>query len=249
MLRAPLRGEGDPLPVGRPGRERLVLVAGGQKLRLPSLQLEEVQVVAAPQEADPVLLEVEAVDDDRLRPPVLAPLPLRGLGIRVACDQGKSLPVGRPDEVGDAASEVGQPHRLAATPVEQPDLVRVVLVAPAREEGEGAVVGAPAGRVLALRARGEPQGLRPIPAGHPDVGVPAVLGSVRGRDRVGDPAAVGRHLGVRHRAEPEEIVEGEEPPLALRQGGGSGGSGEEPQSRGQRGRPRHQPVPIHRPTP
>ena len=77
-----LRDEGDGLSVGRPGRELLVVVAGGQDLGLASRDVQDREVIAELREvAVAVRLELVAIDDDRL----LRLLLLRPSRRRLAC--------------------------------------------------------------------------------------------------------------------------------------------------------------------
>src|SRR5206468_9564254 len=87
------------------------------------------------------------------------------LGIGVAHDQDQPLAVGAPGVVVDPAFDLGHLLRLPARAVEEPELGRlvVVLAPPGGEEREVAAVRAPAGLLLAVRARGEAHAARAVP--------------------------------------------------------------------------------------
>ena len=72
-LPATLAHERDRAPVGRPGGPLLVVLSRGEDLGLTGCQIKEVEMIPAAVEIPGlVLLELEAVDDDRFR---------RGLGL------------------------------------------------------------------------------------------------------------------------------------------------------------------------
>jgi hypothetical protein len=172
--------------------------------------------IEALQVARTVLLEVIAVDDDGrlgLALPAFHLFRFVG-GVLVGDDDDQALSVRRPGVVIDAALDLGQALRLATPPVEQPDLGPELLLlfrAAGGKEGQEAAVRAPAGGRLAVRARGQPDLFGPVPADHPEVGVALVLFEVRRPDRVGDPFAVGRALGIPDALDLEEVVEGDGP--------------------------------------
>ena len=183
----------------------------------------------AAQIAVDVALELPAVDDDRLG--VGLRLLLRGrraggigradeigiVGIDVVDHQGEALAVRRPGELGDVGLVVGQPHRLAAGAVEQPDLHLLALAR--REEGEVAAVRAPARRALPLRRSGQPVRLAAGERHHPDVAVLGVLLGVQARHGERHQAAVRAHPRIADRLELVDVVGGEQ---ALPGAGGKG---------------------------
>src|SRR5690606_10168200 len=116
--------------------------------------VERLQVALA------IPLEAVAVDHDgRRRLAVPARLLLRlVVRVLVADDEGDARAVGRPLDVGHAALDLAHLLRLAAAPVEQPDLAALLLLllGPSRgDEREPGAVRAPPGRGLAVRRRGE----------------------------------------------------------------------------------------------
>ncbi len=212
-IRAARADEGDLRPVGRQhGRAVLVLVLRNL-LRLlrgdvenPDVRVEPLPVALA------VLLELVPVDDDGRRRLALPALELLGLARRVLVAHGEdeARAVGRPRVVADAAVDRSQLLRLAAGPVQQPDLgalLLLVLRAPAGEEREVAVVGAPSRGGLVVGRGGQADGPGAVPARHPDVAVALVLLDVRRGHRVRDPLAVRRSLRVADGPDLREIVE------------------------------------------
>src|SRR3989441_3752969 len=103
-------------------------------------------VAPLPEVADLVLLELVAVDDDRLRSLLVALLLflVAGLGIGVQDDERQPRAVRRPGVVLDSPLQVGDPLRFAAGPVQEPDLVGVGGIVAARQGGQGLGVRAEA---------------------------------------------------------------------------------------------------------
>src|SRR5262245_50491064 len=115
-----------------------------------------------------VFLEIEAVDDNRRRRLVL--IVALGAGQRVVeHDERETGAIRRPVVVDHVALELGELLRIAAAAIEEPELIRPILLAPVREESEIAAVRAPAGRVLAVGALRELDGLLSVPARHPKI--------------------------------------------------------------------------------
>ncbi len=161
-----------------------------------------------------VPLELESVEHDRNRSLLWfggARVRRRRIGARVFHHERESLAVRRPGVVGDATAEPGHPLRLAARPVEQPQLTDVARVAPLGEKGEPAPVRTPLGIVLRLRRRGESDGPAAVPTGHPDVALPPVANRIHGGDGITHPATVGRDRRVAHGANAGEVVQREGP--------------------------------------
>ena len=204
----------DPLAVGRPRRRDFVVRSGRDLLGLAGRHVEDVEVIALGAEIPlAVGLEMVPVDDDgRGRLPLPALL-LLGIvvRVRVADHEHEACAVWRPLVVRDPALDVGELFRLAAQPVQQPDLRSLLLlrlVAPRREEGEVLVVGAPARRAFAgVGQRGEADPVGAVPAHHPEVAVAAVLLDVNRAHRVRDPTPVRGDLRVPDAPHLREIVE------------------------------------------
>ena len=191
-----------------------------------------------------ILLELEAVDDDRVRPFIgLVRCGRRGIGrlnrnvggiagrrgrrararwsghgggsggirflvgVGILHDERQRFAVGCPSDVRDRPAQAWQTPRLAAEPVEQPQLILVMLVAPARNKGKPATVGAPArGRLAFLGAAGQLHAVLAVPAGHPQMAETLVGGHIRFGDRISDPRAGRIDLRIGDGFDPRDIV-------------------------------------------
>ena len=90
--------------------------------------------------------------------------------------------------------QVGDPLGLSSAAIEQPDLIHLARIVPVGKKCQVPAVGAPAGRVLAGLAGGQPNASAALPAHHPDVAVVLVLGGIGHGHGVGHPGTVGRDL-------------------------------------------------------
>src|SRR3989441_11261193 len=98
-------------------------------------------LVALPEVPGLVLLELVAVDNDRLGRLLLARLlpflfGVAGIGVGIQDDERQSLAVGGPGEVRHAPFEVADPLRLAAGSAHEPHLIGVLVIIAAGQEGE-----------------------------------------------------------------------------------------------------------------
>src|SRR5262245_38145614 len=100
----------------------------------------------------------------------------------------------------------GQLNRLAAQRIEQEDLrAGFGVTAPFRQKSQSTRVGRPARRIVALRVRGQTNGL-PQLVDHPDVGIEPVVLAVPRADDERDAARVRRHLGVAGAVERDDVI-------------------------------------------
>jgi len=112
------------------------------------------------------------------------------------------LAVGRPDRVGGAGGEPGQLARLAAVGGEQPELGAV---AAGGDKQQGLAVGRPAGGAVRFVRGGEPAQAGAVQVDNVDIGVGGALDQVGCCDGEGDPAAVGRNLGIGDGLDPVQV--------------------------------------------
>ena len=207
VLRTAPAHERDRAPVWRPRRHRLVVRARQQQGGGAGGEIEEVEmVVQLAQPAGLVLLELEAVEHDGLGRLGRGVARRLGVGVRIAGHQREPPAVGRPGQVAHAAGQVGDPLRLAAPAVEQPDLLHLSRIVAIRQVRDVAPVRAPARGVVRPRMPREPHLLRPVPARQPDVGVVPVLRGIHHGHRIRHPRAVRRDLRIADVPQPGEIV-------------------------------------------
>ena len=204
---AALGDESDLLPVRRPGGQHVVVFAPGQIFDLARAQVEQAQVpVTLRQVAFDVLLELETVDDQRRHGFLVLLVTLGVARVGVLDDQGKTFGVRRPGEILHPALDLRDALGLAARERQEPDLVVLVLVAAAGQEGERPAVGTPARVRLLVLAGGERAVFRAVPPGEPQVGGAFIFGEVHRADRVGDGRAVGRKLRVADRTQEGDVL-------------------------------------------
>jgi hypothetical protein len=191
--------------VERPGRERL---------ELPGLDVEEVEVRAAVVEvAAPVALEGVAVDDNRLG--CLRALP--GAALRGPASSGSGSVTTSTKRLlsGDQAKSEMPPFTSVSLNASPPARFRSQICPPARpavtRRRPGTGCQGSTGRALAVGRVRQLDLPLPIPAHHPDVGVVLVRVLDGAGDRVGDPLPVRRPLRVPDLAEVVEIVHGQGP--------------------------------------
>jgi len=219
--------EGDLAAGRRPGRLAVVVVAERDLPGLPASQVQDVQVGTPVIEiAAPVLLELEPVDHPGVgRTLLLLLLLLLLAGLGIADHQHQPPAIGRPLEAPHPLGHLGEPARVAAPQVEQPDLVLALLrprlrrgVHAIRQERQAVAVRAEA-RVGRRRAgAGEREGLAARVCDHEQPGLGLVLGEVVPLDGEDDQGPVRAESRLPHIRQGEVVVDAQRSPLA----GGSG---------------------------
>jgi len=139
------------------------------------------------------------------------------LGLGVFQYQNQALAVGRPLERVDTLQRIGELNTLASLAEERPDLA--LLFAAGRQKGQVLAVRAPPGARGGLFFPSQGDGVFAFDRHHPDPSAGLVFFEVEGGYRVGDPAAVGRHLGIGYPANAEVVVDREGPRFAVLAGG------------------------------
>ncbi len=163
----------DHRPVGRPLCVLLVVLAGigGQLRQLLCGDVEQVQLrVLVRQIAVDVLLEVIAIDHDRLRRLRLCVLVVALWLVFLTQRQQQLLRIRRPSIVAQILLHIRHLARLAAAPVHHPYLRTLCLPRPRRSECQIASVRTPLRRTRRFRAVGQLKIVRAIPIHHPQLG-------------------------------------------------------------------------------
>ena len=131
------------------------MFAFGQVFDLAGGQVEQAQVaVTIRQVAFDVLLELEAVDDQRRHGLLVLGVRFGGARVEILHDEREAFAVRRPGEILHAALDFRGALGLAAAKQQEPDLVVLVLVATAGEKGRASCRrGSSAGASACARRR------------------------------------------------------------------------------------------------
>ncbi len=224
-----VRHECDPLPVRRPARVAVVMVAAGERLGIPGDRVDE------PQPLEPVMDEASAVElvGERVDQPRVGRRRVLGtalgllLGLRRAraAHHAQASAVRRPREPRHVLRQVGQLTRFPAVGEwQEPDLRSALLRrlrrprlgaattglqhrATVRQESERSAVRTPARGRVCLRSDGQlPGWSRAIGRGDPERRPVAVLARRYRLDRERHLAAVGRDVELDRDAEVVEVL-------------------------------------------
>ena len=205
-----LGGEGDPLPVGRPGK-----VDDGRRFPRQLADRARGRVHHEELQAGDILTE----DDDVLGPE--RSLLLRGR-LGAPGQEGDLAAVGGPDGIRGAALDRGGLAGLSPAQADEPDLARTV---PVGEESDLLAVGRPSRRPVPAGTRREPPGRSSLRFDQPDAAADRVAGQVDLGKDIGHPVTGRRDPGFLDIADAEQGIQ------LGRSGGGKKRAGAEPETR------------------